>query len=96
MYIDICISYRQDLDEEGLVIGDDVGLRLKVMEFWKCSESGLASQSVNDTDWEPLKIVIAESLPNISTNTLKYLYTCLNNAPFFNRLLLRFYSQHTD
>lgn len=58
--------YRQDTELEGLVIGDDVGLRLKVMQFWKCSESGLASQAYDDGVSEPLKIVIAESLPNIS------------------------------
>jgi len=57
---------RQDTEEEGLVIGDDVGLRLKVLEFWKCSEAGLASQKCDEEEWEPLKIVIAESLPNIS------------------------------
>lgn len=65
---------RQDLEDEGLVIGDDVGLRLKVMEFYKCSEAGLSSQnSDNDeqSDWEPLKIVIAESLPNISKDLSK-------------------------
>ncbi|CAL8110885.1 unnamed protein product [Orchesella dallaii] len=77
------ITNRQDSELEGLVIGDDVGLRLKVMQFWKCSESGLISTSSHDddddvddasnniySDWEsePLKIVIAESLPNL-TNT---------------------------
>lgn len=55
---------------EGLVIGDDVGLRLKVMQFWKCSESGLASDADDDENNEPLKIVIAESLPNLSTKLL--------------------------
>ncbi|ODM94335.1 4-hydroxyphenylpyruvate dioxygenase-like protein [Orchesella cincta] len=73
------ITNRQDSELEGLVIGDDVGLRLKVMQFWKCSESGLISTSSPTDDdaydtlyrnWEsePLKIVIAESLPNL-TNT---------------------------
>lgn len=63
---------RQDTELEGLVIGDDVGLRLKVMQFWKCSESGLASQVYDDGKSEPLKIVIAESLPNLSKR--KYMF----------------------
>jgi len=54
----------QDSEEDGLVIGEDVGMRLKVLQFWKCSESGLATENMND--WEQLKIVVAESLPNIS------------------------------
>lgn len=60
------VFYRQETEIDGLVIGDDVGLRLKVMQFWKCSESGLASDVYDDGKSEPLKIVIAESLPNLS------------------------------
>lgn len=51
---------------DGLVIDGDVGMRLKVMEFWKCSEVGLSSCLSDEKGWNAFKLVIAESLPNIS------------------------------
>lgn len=51
--------------KEGLVI-KDVGMRLRVMDYWPCAESGICnSDSCNDMDETSLKIVIAESLPGI-------------------------------
>jgi hypothetical protein len=73
------IIFRQETDEDGLMIGDDVGLRLKVMEFWKCSEIGIGSVDAWDSKdcWEPLKIVIAESLPNIRKNSEReFVFNC--------------------
>ncbi|CAG7731976.1 unnamed protein product [Allacma fusca] len=81
------ITNRQDSEEEGIVIGDDVGMRLKVMEFWKCSEVGIASTDCQDgsgieedASWEPLKIVIAESLPDIQ-NTQVEQFIADHNGP---------------
>jgi hypothetical protein len=56
-----------ETEEKGLEIGGDVGMRMKVMEFWKCSETGLASGKGDESgDEDTLKIVIGESLPEIS------------------------------
>ena len=42
---------------------EEVGLRLKVFEYWKCAETGLT------TDAKPMgiKFVLAESLPGQGT-----------------------------
>jgi hypothetical protein len=52
--------------KEGLVIKDGVGMRLRVMDYWPCAESGICnSDPSNGMDETSLKIVIAESLPGI-------------------------------
>ena len=53
------------------MIGEDVGMRLKVMEFWKCSETGLAADTASDEAWETLKIVVVESLPHIGKTEIQ-------------------------
>jgi len=65
------ITNREDSEENGLVINGDVGMRLKVMEFWKCSETGLVTDTSHDEPWEALKIVVVESLPNISNTQVE-------------------------
>ena len=57
----LCSIYsEEDLDEGFLVQGQDVGMRLTAMEYWKCAETGLALQPKSDSS---IKIVIAEPLP---------------------------------
>ena len=46
--------------EEGLVIGEGIGMRLRVMDYWPCAETGVASPSHDGMDEFSLKIVIAE------------------------------------
>ncbi|KAK8722769.1 hypothetical protein OTU49_012026 [Cherax quadricarinatus] len=51
--------------EEGFVLGDNIGLRLKAMEYWRCAETGLTTPEAATGD-SSLKLVIGEPLPNIS------------------------------
>lgn len=55
---------NEDL-KEGLVIKEGVGMRLRVMDYWPCAESGVCSPNPDGMDETSLKIVIAESLPEI-------------------------------
>ena len=54
---------KEDL-AEGLVIGDGIGMRLRVMDYWACAETGVFNPSSTGMDESSLKIVIAESLPD--------------------------------
>ncbi|XP_042203083.1 uncharacterized protein LOC121853178 isoform X2 [Homarus americanus] len=53
--------------EDGFVLGGNIGLRLKALEYWRCAEKGLAAPnaSINDSS---LKVVIAEPLPDVNTS----------------------------
>jgi 4-hydroxyphenylpyruvate dioxygenase-like putative hemolysin len=51
--------------KEGLVINDGVGMRLRVMDYWPCAESGVCNPNSDGIGETTLKIVIAESLPGI-------------------------------
>ncbi|XP_066945898.1 4-hydroxyphenylpyruvate dioxygenase-like protein [Macrobrachium rosenbergii] len=63
------LTNRKESEEEGFVLADNIGLRLKVMEYWKCAESGLAfpPEEANEGD-SSLKLVIAEPLPEVSNS----------------------------
>ncbi|KAK7111096.1 4-hydroxyphenylpyruvate dioxygenase-like protein [Littorina saxatilis] len=53
-------------EEEGFVIrGDDIGVRLKAFEYWKCAETGV---STADKANGSVKFVIAEALPEQGPN----------------------------
>lgn len=54
---------REDL-AEGLVIGDGIGMRLRVMDYWACAETGVYNPNSTGMGESSLKIVIAESLPD--------------------------------
>lgn len=55
--------YRdEDIDNGYVIQGNDIGLRLTAMEYWKCSEVGL-SMSTTEEKKTDCKFVIAESLP---------------------------------
>ena len=56
--------------KEGLVIKDGVGMRLRVMDYWPCAESGVCNPNPEGIDETSLKIVIAESLPGIGKSRL--------------------------
>ena len=53
--------HRDESESEGFVIsGQDIGLRMKALEYWKCAERGLSAQAGGDV--EGFKVVIAEAL----------------------------------
>lgn len=58
--------------KEGLVIRDGVGMRLRVIDYWPCAESGVCNSNPDGMDESSLKIVIAESLPGIGKFYLCY------------------------
>ncbi|XP_064097783.1 4-hydroxyphenylpyruvate dioxygenase-like isoform X1 [Macrobrachium nipponense] len=62
------LTNRKESEEEGFVLSDNIGLRLKVMEYWKCAETGLASPQEGNEDDSSLKLVIAEPLPEVSNS----------------------------
>ena len=63
IYVPI-ICLREEDEAAGFVIDtEDIGLRLKAFEYWKCAETGLSSGHHP----ESIKFVIAEALPNQGT-----------------------------
>ncbi|XP_074519281.1 4-hydroxyphenylpyruvate dioxygenase-like protein [Halichoeres trimaculatus] len=61
------IDRNEDMEEGFVVNQDGIGLRLTAMEYWKCSEAGIALPSVNKKEPD-CKFVIAESLPEQGRN----------------------------
>ncbi len=59
------IFHSDEDDSEGfLVEGQNVGLRMKAMEYWHCAETGLMMPSHDTGRKYPMsKFVIAEALP---------------------------------
>jgi len=60
-------KFKVNADEdvnEGLVFRGNVGMRLRVINYWPCAETGVCHP---DGEEDSLKIVIAESLPMQST-----------------------------
>ncbi|KAG7158555.1 putative 4-hydroxyphenylpyruvate dioxygenase-like 3, partial [Homarus americanus] len=53
----------EETEEAGFVLGGNIGLRIKALEYWRCAEKGLAAPnaSINDSS---LKVVIGEPLPD--------------------------------
>ena len=62
---------------------EEVGLRLKAFEYWKCSETGLTS----DPATNGIKFVLAESLPGQGILNSKHTCTCRLQA--WGELLLK-------
>ncbi|RUS81206.1 hypothetical protein EGW08_011036 [Elysia chlorotica] len=59
-------------NDEGLVLStNDVGLRLRAMEYWKCAEVGLVSEEHSDSPLSSsrLSMVIAEGMPPVPGST---------------------------
>ncbi|XP_072095883.1 4-hydroxyphenylpyruvate dioxygenase-like protein [Mobula birostris] len=56
------INRNESVDNGYVIQGNDIGLRLTAMEYWKCSEVGM-SISTNEEKKTDCKFVIAESLP---------------------------------
>ncbi|KAM8889162.1 4-hydroxyphenylpyruvate dioxygenase-like protein [Synchiropus picturatus] len=63
------LQRKEDVGEGLLIDQDGVGLRLKAMEYWKCSETGMALPSLSKTEPD-CKFVIAESLPGQGSNQI--------------------------
>lgn len=68
-------AYREESEEEGLVLGGEIGMRLKAMEYWRCAEVGLAVPSATLENSE-LKMVIAEPLKGFGNFSLSILSKC--------------------
>ncbi|XP_059803711.1 4-hydroxyphenylpyruvate dioxygenase-like protein isoform X2 [Hypanus sabinus] len=56
------INRNESVDNGYVIQGNDIGLRLTAMEYWKCSEVGMSISS-NEEKKTDCKFVIAESLP---------------------------------
>ncbi|KAM9831959.1 4-hydroxyphenylpyruvate dioxygenase-like protein [Neosynchiropus ocellatus] len=63
------LQSKEDTDEGLLIDHDGVGLRLKAMEYWKCSETGMELPSLSKAEPD-CKFVIAESLPGHGDNQI--------------------------
>uniref|UniRef100_G3NDJ6 4-hydroxyphenylpyruvate dioxygenase n=1 Tax=Gasterosteus aculeatus TaxID=69293 RepID=G3NDJ6_GASAC len=61
------IDGGEDVDEGFVINQEGIGLRLTAMEYWKCSEAGIALPSVDKKEPD-CKFVIAESLSEQGRN----------------------------
>ncbi|XP_075999643.1 4-hydroxyphenylpyruvate dioxygenase-like protein [Genypterus blacodes] len=61
------IGSNEDVDDGYVLNQEGIGLRLTAMEYWKCSERGIALPSVHKNEPD-CKFVIAESLPEQGRN----------------------------
>lgn len=73
LYVCILLSnsfFFRDETEDGLILEEGVGLRLRTLEYWLCSETGLVyypSESHNkERSPKSLMLVVVESLPGQS------------------------------
>ncbi|KAK2704209.1 hypothetical protein QYM36_017507, partial [Artemia franciscana] len=57
---------RLDQPIDGLIIGGSVGMKLKVMDYWKCAEVGLRTSGSRK-----ISIVLAESLPGQANSHIR-------------------------
>ncbi|XP_013382993.1 4-hydroxyphenylpyruvate dioxygenase-like protein isoform X2 [Lingula anatina] len=62
------INSDEDRSEGFLVEGNDVGMRLMAMEYWKCAETGVSYPCAKVNS---LKIVVAEPLPGQGPNQVE-------------------------
>ncbi|XP_053701443.1 4-hydroxyphenylpyruvate dioxygenase-like protein isoform X2 [Synchiropus splendidus] len=76
------LQSKEDVGEGLLIDQDGVGLRLKAMEYWKCSETGMALPSLSKTEPD-CKFVIAESLPGQATRLTRF---CSNMGPLVSSI----------
>uniref|UniRef100_UPI0037E796CD 4-hydroxyphenylpyruvate dioxygenase-like protein n=1 Tax=Semicossyphus pulcher TaxID=241346 RepID=UPI0037E796CD len=61
------IDRNEDVDEGFVIDQAGIGIRLTAMEYWKCSEAGIALPSVDKKEPD-CKFVIGESLPEQGRN----------------------------
>lgn len=55
------------------MLGGDIGIRLKALEYWRCAEVGLtapSSPSSSLTDDASLKLVLVEAVPGVGKLSL--------------------------
>ncbi|KAL4231353.1 hypothetical protein ACF0H5_008932 [Mactra antiquata] len=58
------INRDEDVQNGFVIDTEDIGLRLKAFEYWKCAESGISTGNHP----ESIKFVVAEALPNQGPN----------------------------
>ncbi|KAK2712060.1 hypothetical protein QYM36_010925 [Artemia franciscana] len=65
---DVTQGIGKGLDQpiDGLIIGGSVGMKLKVMDYWKCAEVGLRTSGSRK-----ISIVLAESLPGQANSHIR-------------------------
>ncbi|XP_041065903.1 4-hydroxyphenylpyruvate dioxygenase-like protein [Carcharodon carcharias] len=63
------IHRSDDLDDGYVIEGNNQGLRLTAMEYWKCSEVGMSMPTIEEKELN-CKFVIAESLANQGKNQI--------------------------
>ncbi|XP_071946875.1 4-hydroxyphenylpyruvate dioxygenase-like protein [Antedon mediterranea] len=62
------INSDEDKDEGFVVRGNDVGMRLKAMEYWRCNSTRFAAS--DDNSEQPTNFVVAEALPGQGKNQI--------------------------
>ncbi|XP_078079532.1 4-hydroxyphenylpyruvate dioxygenase-like protein [Mustelus asterias] len=63
------INRSEDLDDGYIIEGNNQGMRLAAMEYWKCSEVAMSMPTSEDKKVN-CKFVLAESLPNLGKNQI--------------------------
>ena len=80
----VFVFARDEDDDQGLVLStNDVGLRLRAMEYWKCAEVGLVTEEQTGSGAvSRLSLVIAEGLPPIQGSTGETQFTRSGRSSF--------------
>ncbi|XP_045138764.1 4-hydroxyphenylpyruvate dioxygenase-like protein isoform X2 [Portunus trituberculatus] len=77
---------RADTSKEGFVLAENIGMRIKAMEYWRCAEVGLTVPSASEED-SSLKIVLAEPLVGYDKSQINtFLYN--HNGPGVQHIAL--------
>ncbi|GCB73752.1 4-hydroxyphenylpyruvate dioxygenase-like protein [Scyliorhinus torazame] len=63
------LNRSDDLDDGYVIKGNNQGMRLSAMEYWKCSEVGMSMPAIEEKKVN-CKLVLAESLPNPDKNQI--------------------------
>lgn len=75
------LSSNEDMDEGFVINQEGIGLRLTAMEYWKCSEVGMALPFAHKKEPD-CKFVIAESLPEQGNGHHSHLLKHMISAMF--------------
>merc|ERR1719422_2477818 len=60
------VNSGESVDDGFVISGQDIGMRMKAMEYWQCAESGL--ECPPGPSGHSLKIVVVEALPTQGSN----------------------------
>ena len=82
MTLILIYSYREESFENGFVLADNIGLRLKAIQYWLCNENGIKFGPNCTGPDQPIRIVIAEPLLHIGMDFILNLHKLIQFFKF--------------